>query len=105
MTAEECTNIGKKYLINNDIEVGTVYRIGDTIAIRDVLSPHSEWVMELKDIFVYGPVRNSYFTFVDGEFYAIRGRIALEHHTKHCCGRPHHVTVTKIARKIISVST
>ena len=88
VTAEECTNIAKRFsriLINNDIEMGTVYRISDTIAIRDALSPHTEWVMELKDMFVYGSVRNSYFTFVDGEFYApqtIRGRIALQHDTK-----------------------
>ena len=55
VTAEECTNIAKRFsriLINNDIEVGTVYRIGDTIAIRDSLSPHTEWVMELKDIYM-----------------------------------------------------
>ena len=64
VTSEEFTDIAKlfsKILLNNEIGVATVYRIGDVVAIRDTVTPDSEWVMELKSIILYGPVRQSYF--------------------------------------------
>ena len=61
-----------KILINSEIGVGTVYRLGDVVAIRDPFDADAEWVMELTRIFSYGPINGRYFSFVDGHYYVPR---------------------------------
>ena len=74
-----------KILIPNEIDVPSIYRIGDTVIIKDAYTDDSEWTLEIKSIILYGPIENKYFTFVDGEYYApqvTRGVFSLESWTK-----------------------
>lgn len=74
-----------KILVPNKIDVPSVYRVGDTVIIKDAYADDSEWISEITSIILYGPVENKYFTFVDGKYYApqvIRGVFSLESWTK-----------------------
>lgn len=83
--APQVAYVYSKVLITNDIGIGTVYRVGDVIAIQDVFASNSEWVMELRTIISYGPIEDQYYTFVDGEYYVpqtLRGSLVLEDWTQ-----------------------
>ena len=58
-----------KIIVPNEIDVPTVYRNGDIVAIKDPYASDSEWIIEIKCIVLYGPIDRKYFTFVDGEYY------------------------------------
>ena len=55
-----------------DFGVATVFRKGENAVLDDAAVRNREWVIQIKDLFVYGPVGGKYFTFVNGIYYVAK---------------------------------
>ncbi len=52
----------------NDYDLGVTYRKGDTVIVSDYEQPQ-EWVMQVTEFLVYGPIFDQYYHFIDGEYF------------------------------------
>ena len=58
----------------DDLHQATTYRVGEHVALRDIEITSQEWVMQIRQVFVYGPVNNRYYLFVDGNYCKAKSR-------------------------------
>ena len=64
----------KKIVKSDTLDFATTYRKGDYIILRDSDFSDREWVMQITDFIVYGPVCNQYHLFVDGNYFIAKSR-------------------------------
>ena len=64
----------KKIVKSDTLDFATTYRNGDYIILSDSDCSDREWVMQVTDFIVYGPVCNQYHLFVDGNYFVAKSR-------------------------------
>ena len=64
----------KKLLKSNECHEGTVFRVGEMIALEDHANSSLEWVVKLSHILSVGPYKNRYYTFINGDYYKAKTR-------------------------------
>ena len=69
LVPEELPDVAYSYprvLKVDDLRQATMYRLDEHIALQDMEVTSQEWVMQIRQLFVYGPINNKYYSFVDG---------------------------------------
>ena len=56
----------------NDCDMAVLFRIGETIILRDLHEEGKEWVMKITHFILYGPVLGKYYIFVDGHYFVAK---------------------------------
>lgn len=77
LVPEELPDVAYSYprvLKVDDLHQATVYRLDEHIALRDMEVTSQEWVMQIRQLFVYGPINKKYYSFVDGNYYKAKSR-------------------------------
>lgn len=67
---------------NTDYDIATVYRTGEYVVVRDAQTEEKEWLVQLTDIIVYGPIGNLFHYYLNGTYYSAKtSRGAIEYDT------------------------